>query len=120
MTSVARILVVEDEIIIAMCLAMELEQAGYQICQTISTGEEAVEIVQQHPPDVILMDIRLAGELDGIEAARQIQASSPIPIIFMTGYPDKTIEEQARAVNPLGFFTKPVALHALRPLLDSL
>lgn len=115
-----RILIVEDEVIIAMCMEMELEEAGYQIYETISTGEEAVMIARQDPPDVILMDVHLSGKIDGIEAAHQIQAFCSIPIIFMTGYPDKATEKKAKALNPLGFFTKPVPIYVLKPLLASI
>lgn len=122
MTQAQKVLIVEDEVIIAMCLQMELERAGYEVSQNVLTGEEAVKFARQNPPDVILMDIRLAGKIDGIEAARQIQASGPIPIIFMTGYPDKAIEERARSLNPLGFFIKPIPIpmYVIKPLLDSI
>ncbi|MBD3305915.1 response regulator, partial [candidate division KSB3 bacterium] len=83
-----RILLVEDEVMIAMGLELELKRAGYPECQRVVSGEEALVRVAQEPPDLILMDIRLAGKLDGIETARQIQAQTDIPIIFMTGYPD--------------------------------
>lgn len=115
-----RILIVEDEVIIAMYLEMELQHAGYQVCQHVTTGEEAVRIARRDAPGCILMDIRLAGDIDGIEAAQHIQAQADIPIIFMTGYPDKTIEDRAKALHPLGFFLKPVQAAALQPLLESL
>ena len=115
-----RILVVEDEVMIAMCLELELTRAGYEVCQRVAKGEEAVCLAQHESPDCILMDIRLAGEIDGIEAAEQIQAFSSIPIIFMTGYPDKTVEERANVLNPLGFFVKPVRILTLKPLIDSI
>ena len=115
-----RILLVEDEIMVAMCVEMELTRAGYSFCQRLATGEEAVTIALKESPDVILMDIRLAGDLDGIEAAQQIQETTDIPIIFMTGYPDKAIEERAKKLNPLGFFIKPVRVVTLKPLIDSI
>ncbi len=65
------------------------------------------------------MDIRLAGKIDGIETAQQIQACTNVPIIFMTGYPDKAIEERAKRLDPLGYLVKPVVFHTLKPLLDS-
>ncbi len=114
-----QILIVEDEVMIAMCLEMELKRVGYDVCQRVATGEEAVVVAEQASPDVILMDIRLAGEIDGIEAAQQIQACSSIPIIFMTGYPDKAVEERAKQLNPLGYFVKPLRLQRIQPLIDS-
>ncbi len=113
------ILIVEDEVIIAMCLEMELKRAGYNVFQRVATGEEAVNIAQGEFLDTILMDIRLAGAIDGIEAAQQIREYASTPIIFMTGYPDKAIEERAKRLHPLGYLVKPVGLHALKPLLDS-
>ena len=119
MTHTRRILIVEDEVMIAMCLEMELKRAGYEVCHRVVTGEDAVRIAKHESPDCILMDIRLAGDIDGIEAARQIQACSSIPIIFMTGYPDKAVEERAKQLNPLGYFVKPVRVHMLQPLIDA-
>jgi len=121
MKKAIQILIVEDEAMVAMCIEMELKLAGYEICQggAVATGEEAVTIAQRESPELILMDIRLAGNIDGIEAARQIQACTTIPIIFMTGYPDKTVEDRATQLNPLGYFVKPVRLLMLQPLIDS-
>ncbi len=119
MDQARRILVVEDEAMIALCLEMELKKAGYTLCKRVARGEEAVNAALRDLPDVILMDIRLAGPIDGIEAAHRIHDATTIPIIFMTGYPDKTIEERARALRPLGFFVKPVRVSTIRPLIDS-
>ncbi len=119
MTRPIRILLVEDEIFIAMCLEMELKQVNYEVCKRVSTGEEAVSIALQESPDIILMDIRLAGKIDGIEAAKQIRMNSEIPIIFMTGYLDKTVEERAKMLNPIGFFVKPVQIREIISLIDS-
>ncbi len=121
MTQPIRILIVEDEVIIAMGIEMELKQAGYEVCQRgpVATGEEAIIIAQHESPDIILMDIGLAGEIDGIEAAQEIQACTAIPIIFMSGYSDKDVEERAKALNPLGYYIKPVRIHDLKPLLES-
>jgi CheY-like chemotaxis protein len=115
-----RILIVEDEVMIAMCLELELKQAGYTVCQRAVTGEDAIRIAQQESPDCILMDIRLAGDIDGIEVAQQIQRQLDSPIIFMTGYPDKAVEERAKTLKPLGYFIKPIRARTLKPLLDSL
>jgi CheY-like chemotaxis protein len=114
-----RILVVEDEAITALALELGLTDAGYAVCKKVVTGEEAITSAKQEHPDVILMDIRLAGEIDGIEAAQQIRASASIPIIFMTGYPEKNLAERAEQVNPLGYFIKPINLHDLKPIIDS-
>jgi two-component system, response regulator PdtaR len=115
-----RILIVEDEAMIALSLEMELTKAGYEVDQCLARGEDAVNISLDVTPDCILMDIGLAGEINGIEAAQQIQMHTNIPIIFITGYPDKEIEERAKQLNPLGYFIKPIRVLALKPLLDSI
>ena len=71
------ILIVEDEAIIALGIQMELEMAGYGSCQVVATGEDAIACVAQDPPDLILMDNRLAGDMDGIQAARAILDHPP-------------------------------------------
>jgi two-component system, response regulator PdtaR len=114
-----RFLIVEDEVLIAMSLELELKRADYGVCQCVPTGEEAVSFVASDPPDVILMDIRLAGKIDGIEAARQIQAIHDIPIIFMTGYSDNTLMEEAQQLHPLGYFIKPITIRTLRSAVES-
>lgn len=119
-STVLRFLVVEDEVITAMCLEMELKRAGYTVCQRVVSGEEAVASAVQHRPDVVLMDIRLAGKLDGIEAAQEIQTATGIPVIFMTGYPDDAVIARANQLNPLGFFIKPVKIHNIQAVLETL
>jgi len=111
-----RIMIVEDEIFIALGLEMELKVAGYTVCAVVSTGEEAIAAAARESPDVILMDIRLAGEIDGIEAAQQIQAAKSTPVIFMTGYSDADVMTRAKGLQPLGYLIKPVRLHDLKPL----
>ena len=80
------ILIVEDEVMLSAWLKIQLEDEGYEVCGSFTTGEEAVEFVKETKPDVILMDINLVGKIDGIEAAEVITEKSNIPIIFMTGY----------------------------------
>jgi two-component system cell cycle sensor histidine kinase/response regulator CckA len=114
------ILIVEDEAIIALGVQMELEQSGYGICQVVATGEEAIACVAQNPPDLILMDHRLAGNMDGIQAARAILAMHPLPIIFMTGYAADDIMQRAQSLNPHGYLIKPLQVYEIEPLIDSL
>lgn len=113
------ILVVEDEALSAMVVKMMLEKWDYQVKKCAATGEEAMAYVEQEQPDLILMDIDLPGDLDGIETALAIKALYKIPIIFMTGYSDEHIIEKAQMVKPLGYFIKPFNLDELRSLIDS-
>ncbi len=114
------ILIVEDEAIIALGLQMELEMSGYGICQVVATGEDAIACVAENPPDLILMDNRLAGSMDGIEAARVILAAHPLPIIFMTGYAADDIVQRAQSLHPHGYLIKPIRVYEIQPLIDSL
>jgi CheY-like chemotaxis protein len=118
MSGPLRVLLVEDEVINAMGLALELRNAGIDVYRTVTTGEAAVEEVVASPPDVVLLDIRLAGLIDGMETARRIRAAGPVPIIFMTGYPDRDLVDQARAIDALGYLIKPIAMPELFSLLD--
>lgn len=101
-----KILIVEDEFIIALSTQKRLELQGYQVVDIASTGEDAVKAALKHKPDVILMDIKLAGPMDGIEAAKLIRKQLIVPIIYMSAYSDKKILERAHATQPYGIFLK--------------
>ena len=108
------ILLVEDEAIIALDLGRKLRRAGYPVVGTAATGEDAAEIALRDHPDVVLMDNRLAGAVDGIEAALRIRAESGVPIIFMTGYlQDEAFRERVRPVRPIACLEKPVIFEEL-------
>ena len=113
-----KILEVEDEAITAMYMKKKLTRIGYEVTSTVATGEKAILSAKQNPPDVVLMDIRLAGEMDGIDAAFIINTMYNIPIAFITGYDDQIIRERAEIIKPLGFFTKPVDINELKSLID--
>jgi CheY-like chemotaxis protein len=103
-----RILIVEDEIISAMALEKMLQKMGYEVVGIVTTGEEAIERSGQESPDIVAMDIRLAGKMDGIDAASRITAETGAGIIFMTGYDDEGTKARALALKPLGFMSKPI------------
>lgn len=97
--STVSVLIVEDEGIVAMDLRLRLEEMGYQVIGTASTGENAVSLVLAHQPDVVLMDLHLQTDMTGMEAARIIEMKTEIPVVFVTAYTDnQTIEEIQR--NP--------------------
>lgn len=114
-----RILLVEDEFISALVMQSDLEKTGYHITNTVATAADAVLSAKVDSPDLILMDIRLAGEMDGIEAATIIRETAEIPIIFITGYDDEATRERAAKANPAAFLVKPVAMQELRTTLDA-
>lgn len=103
----AKILIVEDQIITAMDMQMKLEDAGYEISALISFGEDVAMSVKSLKPDVVLLDIGLAGKMTGIEAAESI-AEYNLPIIFLTAFTDKNSMILAEKINPSGFIAKPI------------
>jgi PAS domain S-box-containing protein len=111
----ARILLVEDEGIIAEDIQMSLQDFGYEVCAIAATGEDAVAMAQLLKPDLVLMDVVLQGSMDGIEAAHQINSTLKIPVVYLTAYADNTILERAKITEPFGYLTKPfrdVELHS--------
>ena len=103
----AQILIVEDDAIIAMDLESRMKKLGYGVTAIVGYGEQAIEKVKENTPDVVLMDIILKGEIDGIEAADAIRTQFDIPIIFITGYADKDRLKRAKLTYPFGFIIKP-------------
>ncbi|MDH4161453.1 MAG: GAF domain-containing protein [Nitrospirota bacterium] len=103
-----RIFIVEDEALIAMELKDRLERHGYAVAGTASRGEDAVARIEAAPPpDLILMDMKLAGELDGVETAGRIRERRDIPVIFLTAYADDLLLERAKQISPFGYLVKP-------------
>jgi hypothetical protein len=103
----ASIMIVEDESIIASVIAGALKKCGYEVIGIFNTGEAAVIEAMQKKPDLILMDIRLQGTIDGIAAAEQIQSKMDIPIIYLTAYADEPTLERAKKTRPYGYIPKP-------------
>lgn len=109
-----KILVVEDEYIIAEDIRKSLINLGYSVPFIVSSGEEAIEKAKEYDPDLVLMDIMLDGEMDGIKAAEMIRSSSNIPIIFLTAFSDEKILERAKITEPYGYIIKPFKERELR------
>jgi CheY-like chemotaxis protein len=99
-------LVVEDERITAEDIKRSLEKAGYNVPAIVSTGEEAVQFSEKYKPDLVLMDIVLDGNIDGIEAAETIRTKFDIPVIYLTAYFDKSTVERAKTTHPSAFILK--------------
>ena len=113
-----RILIVEDEIVLAMALEKMLNAIGYEVIGIVTTGEEAIERSGREWPDLVAMDIRLAGKMDGIDAAARIEEISGAGIIFMTGYDDEGTRERALALKPLRFHVQADRQEAIREVQD--
>jgi PAS domain S-box-containing protein len=103
----ARIMVVEDEGIIAEHIATSLRDMDYDICGMVTTGEDALKLAEETHPDLVLMDVVLQGEMDGIAAADAIRERFRIPIVYLTAYADDGILERARRTEPFGYLIKP-------------
>jgi diguanylate cyclase (GGDEF)-like protein/PAS domain S-box-containing protein len=112
------ILIVEDEKIIALDLQRRLERFGYSVVGMASDGAEAISLAISRSPDIILMDIMLAGSMDGIDAAKHIRAQLGIPVIFLTAYADEKTLERAKEVEPFGYILKPFKERELYTTID--
>jgi two-component system cell cycle sensor histidine kinase/response regulator CckA len=101
------ILIVEDDTIIAAELEDRLQEMGYQVCAKTGTAENAVILAEGLQPDLVLMDIRLKAEMDGVEAAARIRANFDIPVIYLTAYADENTLQRAKVTEPYGYVIKP-------------
>ncbi len=100
------VLVVEDEVLVGIMIARKLQAAGYSVGKVAATGEEAVTRAGLELPDVVLMDISLAGDLNGIDAARLIKARHRIPIIIFSGYDDTLFAARLSDIEPVAVLRK--------------
>ena len=107
MTYKYKILIVEDEMIIAANISLQLTTLGYEVTGIIPRGEEALLHFRQNKPDIVLLDIQLKGELDGIETAKLMQKEREIPIIYLTANADEAHFNKAKSTNPYAFISKP-------------
>mgnify|MGYP002344548872 CR=1 FL=1 len=101
------IMLVEDEIIVAADVKNRLENMGYAVLGIFDTGEEAIQKAGELKPDLVLMDIVLKGEMDGIDAAQKIRELFDIPLIYLTAYSDEKTLERAKVTEPFGYVLKP-------------
>jgi PAS domain S-box-containing protein len=114
----AKLLIVEDEGVVAWHIQEALENLGHIVVASIASGQKAIEIAEQNQPDLVFMDIRLKGEVDGIKAAQEIRTRFNIPVIYLTAYADDQTLERALATNPLGYLVKPFQEKELQTTLE--
>ena len=112
------ILVVEDEQIVAVDIENVLQRLGYRVVGVASCGEEACRIASESPPDLVLMDVRLDGTMDGVEAARRIRQASDVPVVFLTAYSDDETLDRAKEIEPYGYLVKPFAERDLQATIE--
>jgi len=105
--SAGTILVVEDERIVARDLQQRLKRLGFAVPEPASTGEEAMRIAEQIHPQLVIMDIKLKGKIDGLEAARQIGERLNIPVMFLSAYDDEETRSISRSLNAIDYLSKP-------------
>ena len=113
-----KILIVEDENIVALGIKKMLKNMGYRVPSIASTGEEAINKAEITFPDLILMDIMLKGEMDGIEAADQIHKKMDVPVIYLTAYSNDQIMQKTKPTKPYGYIIKPFEETKLRTTIE--
>ena len=113
-----RILIVEDENIVAEEVRLRLKNLGYTIAAIASSGEEAIEKVIATHPDLVLMDIQLQEEMDGVDVAEHIHAHFDIPIIYLTSYSDNDTFQRAKIAEPFGYIIKPFEERELHSAIE--
>jgi PAS domain S-box-containing protein len=114
----ATILVVEDEAIVAIDITLRLQRAGYDVPAAEATGEAALHTLEELHPDLVLMDVLLKGEKDGIETAREIKNQFEIPVVFLTGQADESTQERVKNTGAYGFILKPIDTASLLPTVE--
>lgn len=115
----ATILVVEDEAIVAVTLKRALELAGYTVPRVVSRGAEVGLAVKELTPSFIVMDVRLADQVTGIDAARSLRSFSDTPIVFVTGYPEAELIEEISGIRGAQLLTKPVPTALVIEIIES-
>ena len=114
-----RILVVEDERLIARDIAMQLFNLGYEPLGPAGTGEQAIEMAAQWQPDLVLMDVHLGSAMDGIDAAQAIRTQFDIPTVFLSAFSGDASRARAQLAKPVGYLAKPFEDYELREMVEA-
>lgn len=112
------VLIVEDEMIIALMIEKMVEDLGHRVVAKVPSGEEAVDLALKYSPDLILMDIRLQGEIDGIEAMALIREQIDVQVIYISGNTDNLYKQRVKQTDCLGFLTKPITINDLNTTVN--
>jgi CheY-like chemotaxis protein len=120
MKKAKKVLIVEDETLTAMAIEAYVEEKGYRVAGLCATGEDAVRKAREEEPDLILMDFRLAGRMNGIEAAMLIQAERRTPIAIISGYAERIVLEEAKGYEPAAYLSKPIDFADIDGILGSI
>nr|MCU0331877.1 response regulator [Ignavibacteriaceae bacterium] len=112
------ILLVEDEQIVAKYIEKQLTGAGYKIIASVTSGEKAIEKVTTLKPDIVLMDIKIMGSMDGVETADYIRKNHQIPVIYLTSLSDDESFQRAKKTEPFGYLIKPIDLKEFNRVVE--
>lgn len=115
-----KLLVVEDQIVAALGLQDLVEMWGYGVCDIAMTGEEAIELSGSCLPDLIIMDVNLPGELNGIQAAFRIREKRFVPVLFISGYSDEEVRKRVGQLDRSDFINKPLDFDLLKDKIEGL
>jgi len=114
-----KILLVEDEGVVALDIEQRLERLGYSVVGVADSGRVALELARSQRPDLVLMDIRIRGELDGVDLARELSTRYELPVVFLTGNADEATLRRALEAEPYGYVLKPFELRTLEATLET-
>lgn len=118
MNELKKILIVEDDDIVALELSNQLSEFGYSVCDSITYGEDVIKRVEALEPDLILMDIKLKGEVDGIKATEAVNEKYDIPVVFLTAYSDESTVNRVKNTDPYGYLIKPYTKRELKSTIE--
>lgn len=114
----ARLFVVEDEALISLDIVASLTRLGHEVVGTATDGAQAIDLIEELRPDLVIMDIMLRGAVSGIEAAKAVRRSTGVPVVFLTAYSEDGTLDRAKVAEPLGYIVKPFTLDALRTTVE--
>jgi len=114
----ARVMIVEDEAITAMATGAMIKRLGHVVSAAVGTGQAALAAFRRQRPDLVLMDIRLDGDLDGIETAKLIRRDSDVPVVFVSAFVDEVTRSRAAEAGPFAFMAKPLDEFDLKDMLN--
>ncbi len=120
MDKAKKVLIVEDETLTAMAMEAYVEEKGHRVVGLSATGEDAVRRAREEMPDLVLMDFRLAGKMDGMEAARLIEAERPTAVAIISGYEERIVLEGRGGYAPAAYLSKPIDFADIDVLLLAL
>ena len=118
MSNISNILIVEDDSSMVQLLKLTMERLGYSVVGQASSGKDAIDLATELNPDLVIMDIQLEGDIDGIEAAIKIRETCNIPVVYLTAHEDDDLFQRAKGTEPFGYIIKPFVDKELRNVIE--